>query len=323
MVLCRNEPEEPVTTLALTERRDLAYEVFLLLQTIDPSRFRDELREGARARIEGLSARLRQAVREAEADAVRAQFGKVVEVLEASPQGADDWEVFRKRLHVAYDELATELKREAVEVPTLRPTNYTRSFFHVFSAVGSMLLVQHVFTSRSIVLVAGGFALAGWLMEISRRVSPLANRALMWVFKNVAHEHERHRINSSTWYTTALALIALTMSPMACSVALMVLGVGDPAAGLVGRRFGRTKLRGGRSLEGSLAFVGAGGLGAAGMMAVYYPALGLPAVAALSLASAAAGALAELFITKIDDNFSIPVAAGAACSLVALVLGVG
>lgn len=39
-----------------------------------------------------------------------------------------------------------------------------------------------------------------------------------------------------------------------------------------------------------------------------------------ALASAVAGALAELLVTKIDDNFSIPVAAGAGCSLAAVAL---
>jgi dolichol kinase len=40
----------------------------------------------------------------------------------------------------------------------------------------------------------------------------------------------------------------------------------------------------------------------------------------LALASAVAGALAELFLPRIDDNFSIPLAAGAGCTLAAMAL---
>lgn len=306
-----------MTTLH-ADYRDLAQEIFSLLQSLDPSRLRAELREAVRQRAEQLAERTRQVT--AQSDNVAAQFGPVATVLEAPPEAPGDWETFRKRLHVAYDDLVVRLKRESIELPTLRPTNYTRSFFHVFSAVGSALLVQHVLTPRSTVFVAGGFAAAGWLMEVSRRHSKLANRLLMAVFKNVAHEHERHRINSSTWYTTALFLIALTMQPMAITAALLVLGLGDPAAGLIGRRYGRTKFKNGKSLEGALAFVGAGALGAAAALAVYYPALSPLSLVVLSLAAATAGALAELFITRIDDNFSIPVAAGAGCTLAAMAL---
>ena len=299
------------------DTRDLAQEVFLLLQSLDPSRLRDELREEVRQRAERLSRQVREVMSASEG----APFAGVAEALEEAPAGSEgDWESFRKRLHVAYDGLVVALKGQAIDLPTLRPTNYTRSFFHVLSAVGSALLVQHVFSPRGTALVAGAFTVAGWTMEISRRRSATVNRMLMGVFKHVAHEHERHRVNSSTWYTTALLIIALTMSPMACTVALLVLGVGDPAAGLVGRRFGRTRLASGKSLEGALAFVVAGAAAAAGALALYYPTLPLPSVLALALVSSLAGALAELFLTHIDDNFSIPLAAGAGCTLAAMAL---
>jgi dolichol kinase len=306
-------------TVLQADAHDLAQEVFFLLQSLDPSRLRDELRESARQQAERLAAEVRRLA----SDESGAPFVKVAEVLEQAPEAPGDWETFRKRLHVAYDALVVALQREAaIELPTLRPTNYTRSFFHICSAVGSALLVQHVLSPRGMIWVAGAFTVAGWTMEISRRHSALANRLLMGVFKHVAHEHERHRINSSTWYTTALLLIALTLSPMACTAALLVLGLGDPAAGLVGRRFGRIRLANGKSLEGALAFVAAGALAAGAALALYYPALSPLSVLILALASAVAGALAELFFTRIDDNFSIPLAAGAGCSLAAALLAI-
>jgi dolichol kinase len=304
-------------TVLHVDARDLAQEVFFLLQSLDPSRLRDELRESARQQAERLAAEVRRLA----SDESGAPFASVAEVLEQAPEVPGDWETFRKRLHVAYDALVVALQQEAaIELPTLRPTNYTRSLFHVCSAVGSAMLVQHVLSPRGMIWVAGAFTVAGWTMEISRRHSALANRLLMGVFKHVAHEHERHRINSSTWYTTALLLIALTMSPMACTAALLVLGLGDPAAGLVGRRFGRIRLANGKSLEGALAFVAAGALAAGVALALYYPTLSPLSVLILALASAVAGALAELFFTRVDDNFSIPLAAGAGCSLAAALL---
>lgn len=301
------------------EYRDLAREIFTVLQAIDPLRLTAELRSAIKGQIDGLAARVRQAIEAAEGE-VALLFEQVASVLEASPDEGGDWEAFRKRLHVAYDALVERLRREAVVLPTLRPTNYTRSLFHVGSAVGSALLVQHVLSPRGMVLVAGGFTLGGWGAEIARRHSPAVNRLMMFLFKGVSHEHERHQINSSTWYTTALLLISLSMSQMACTVALLVLGVGDPVAGLVGRRYGRVRLFNGKSLEGFVAFVASAALVSAVGLKIYYPALSASSVGVLSLSAAVAGALAELFLNQIDDNFSIPLAAGAGCSLAAVAL---
>ncbi len=308
--------------IATTGYRDLAHDVFSLLQSIDPSRLRAGKSTGLVEQAEGLAGRLRQATAAAPASgAVEQQLTQVASVLDAPPAAGGDWETFRRSLHVAYDDLVELLRRESIDLPTVRPTNYARSFFHVLSAVGAAALV-HALEPRTTAIVAGTAALAGWTMEAARRLSPAANRVMMGVFKHVAHEHERHRINSSTWYTTALLILSLTMPPLAVTAALLVLGVGDPMAGLIGRRWGRTKLVGGRSLEGSLAFVAAGGIAAAVALLLIYPTLGLGPVAALAGTAALAGALAELLVRKVDDNFSIPVAAGAGCSLVAALLGV-
>ena len=82
---------------------------------------------------------------------------------------------------------------------------------------------------------------------------------------------------------------------------------------MVGRRWGRTKLRTGRSLEGSLAFVAAAFAVSLGVFLGLYPmsvgrALTVAAVAAIT------GAVAEFLSTRVDDNFSIPVTVAAAAS---------
>lgn len=298
-----------------------AHDVFSLLQSIDPSRFRDEMREAVVERIRVLTERARGV---GGGSGVGEQVARVAEVLESAPvseRARGEWESFRRRLHTAYDDLAAQLRAESVEVPTVRPTNHVRSLFHVASALGALALVQHVLSPRGMVYVAGGFAVSGWAMETSRRLSPAANRVLMWVFGPVAHEHERRRVNSATWYTTALFLMSLTLSPMACSVGLAVLGLADPAAGLVGRRFGRTKLRPGRSLEGSSTFVAVAFASALATLAIYYPTLGAGAMLAMSLAAAVPAALVELFVTKVDDNFTIPITAAAGCATAAALLG--
>ena len=195
-----------------------------------------------------------------------------------------------------------------------RPTNYTRSLFHVGSAALALVLLRLLPGRSWIIAASAAFALSGWTMEITRRRSPEVNRRLMALFAPVAHPHERHGVNSSTYYVTALLLISLFAPLRACEVGVVVLGLADPAAGIIGRRFGRTRLRANRSLEGTLGFVVVGALAAAGWLALVHP-LPVATLALLAAVGGVAGALTELLSTRLDDNFTIPVAVAAAVSV--------
>ncbi len=116
-------------------------------------------------------------------------------------------------------------------------------------------------------------------------------------------------------------LLTLTHSPVLCLVAVGVLGIGDPVAAFIGRRFGRIRLLHGRSLEGSLAFLVSGAAFAFALLRAFHPELGLGAAVGLAVTAAGCGALAELFSLRIDDNLSVPLAAAAGGALVLLVTG--
>jgi len=323
------------TAALVTESHALAYELFALLEALDPARWRDELAPALRARLSELRARLDDLLRRAEAALaaavdprlarVRDHLRSLSNLMEEArlPQLRPEWDALRDRLQPAYEELANALRAAgaaarggAARLPSLRPTNYTRNLFHVGMGLGCLLLVQHVLTPATMIAVAGAFTLMGWTFEISRRRFAWVNRALMFALGPVAHPHEAHRINSSTWYTTALFLMALVFDPLVCSVGIAVLAVGDPTAAVVGRRFGRTKLVNRRSLEGTLAFWVVGALAAAVTLAIYGAALSAGAIALAAAGAALAGALAELFSRRLDDNFTIPLCA----SLVAFLL---
>jgi dolichol kinase len=117
-------------------------------------------------------------------------------------------------------------------------------------------------------------------------------------------------------------MLALTGSSLVAALGLTVLGLADPAAGLVGRRFGRIKLVHGRSLEGTTAFVLVGALACLGLLTLCHPTLGWSAAVGLTLAAVIPGALAELFAHKIDDNLLVPMAAGAGAIAYCLITGI-
>ena len=301
--------------------RQLAIEVHGLLADLDPARWRDDLEASARERLADIHATLTSLVPTAPS-ALWSPLEELRTVLMhyAPQEGVDDarraWMEFRAACQPAYEAFAQALRAEgARHVPSLRPTNYVRNLYHVANSATIVAAVQVVLTTqaRMVAVAAAGFT-AAWSMELSRRRWPAINTALMRLFGQVAHPHETHRINSATWYTTALLILALGFSPEVGVAALAVLGLGDPAAALVGRRFGRIGLVGGRTLEGSLAFVAFGGLGALLALALCYPAP-LAVMATRALVAAIAGAGAELLCRRIDDNLAIPVAAAIAGGL--------
>lgn len=199
-----------------------------------------------------------------------------------------------------------------------RPENYARSIFHM--ACGSVALTTLcVLPNRaSVAAASGGCAMAAWGMEAARRRSPRVNDSLMRFFGAVAHPSERHRVNSSTWYATALFLIALVAPRHAAELAVLTLAFADPAAGFIGRRFGRIMLAAKRSLEGSLGFVLVGFVTTFGWLTVTSE-LALPVRLLLSATAAVTGALTEIVSVKLDDNFTIPTAVAAAVAGVATI----
>lgn len=221
---------------------------------------------------------------------------------------SETWATLRRQLGEAYDALVATLDAE-VAPSEPRPTNYARVAFHVGSALLGLFATLVVFTTAQLPYAASTLAGTAWFLEILRRRSPAANARMMRFFAPIARPHEATHINSGTWYMTALVVLTLTYSPLLCVVAVAVLGFGDPAAAIVGRRFGRIRLRHGRSLEGTLAFVVV-----ATLAAVFFvqwlpvaPAAGL--AWPVALAAAIAGATAELFSRRVDDNLAIPLAA--------------
>ena len=305
------------------DSRQLALALRQLLRDLDPARFREGLHAAALDRISEMEARL-----SALADAARAKqqdlelterLREVAELLRERVPTAPTrvvWMAFRLQLQDAYDSLCGSLQTWKIHLPPNRPTNYARNVFHIASGVALLLLLELVLTPTSMIVVAASFAVLFWGLELGRRFVPRLNDLLMGVATSISHPHERHRVNSGTWYSTAMVGLALLFSPVECAIAVIVLGVADPAAAIVGRRYGTTPLVNGRSLQGSVAFLLVGTAVAFTSLAVFHAAIAWPAALAVAASAALAGTVAELFSRRIDDNLSIPLAAASGAWIV-------
>jgi dolichol kinase len=303
--------------------RDVAVELYELFAELDRGRLKRESLSAMRTRLHAVRGKVSTLKSSGPALGAPAELGSELSRLDAlldahTPErdARGEWLTLRQRVQPTYERIASALSREDIHVPSLRPTNYARNVLHVSSAAFALSALELAPSWTVAIAIAAGFAAVGISLEIGRRLSARVNDFCMWLFGRTAHPHEAHRVNSATWYAIAVLLMALCQQVVPSAIALVVLGIGDPCAAIVGRRWGRIRLVNGRSLEGTLAFVLTGGLAALGFVALAHPALGLGSAALVTLVGAAAGALAELFSRRIDDNFSVPLTAFAASYVV-------
>ncbi len=302
------------------ESQLIALELHRILRSIDPARWRDEAEVTARRRLEDLRdrlARLLDGTDPGRSDpalaSLRERLTEVALRLEyqlparSLPDPRAAWNAFRLEVLPSYEQLAAGLHRFDIHVPSLRPTNYARNVYHLGSGLFTLLLVEWLLDLNTMLVVGGAFAATAWTMEISRRYSPRINRLLLWMFSPFAHPHEAWRVNSATWYTTALFGLALLQDKALACVAITVLAVADPFAAVIGRRFGRRTIINGRTVEGTSAFILAGTLSAAAALMVFHPTI--PSLLLCAFAAGLFGGIAELLSRRVDDNLSIPLAA--------------
>ena len=314
-------------TDALTlESQQLAGDLYHFLRAIDPARWKDDLEGSLRQRIVEIRSQIDVLLERLDGDrfaSLRAPLQALAKLLDESApteRVREAWNEFRLAALPVYEDLAAGLKSFDIHVPSLRPTNYARNVLHAAGGLGVMGLILHVLTPTTMLMLAGSAALGAWSLEISRRFSPKVNDLCMKVLGRFAHPHESWRVNSSTWYVTAMLGLALTGDAMLAAMAVGILAFADPAAALVGRRFGRTSLINGRSLEGTTAFALVGTVVSLAVLLLYFPAYSLTAAVLIALAAAVPSAIAELLSRRIDDNLSIPLSAAAGAWLALLLL---
>lgn len=128
--------------------------------------------------------------------------------------------------------------------------------------------------------------------------------------RTMLRHHERHGLAGATWMAVAYAA-AVVLFPREVAVAAMLFnGLGDAAAALVGKRWGRRRTAWGKSWEGFAAGLAVNALVALGV-SMLTP--GFPLGAALL--GAVIAAAVELAPLPLDDNVRVTLAGGAGIML--------
>lgn len=178
-----------------------------------------------------------------------------------------------------------------------------RRVFHALNGL-SLALVPGALgiTSSFTALVLGGVTAVLFALDLMRLRAPRLNEAFFRSFASLASPREATAVASSSWYALGATVVyALLPMPLAAA-SLLVLGLADPAASVVGRLWGRRPLgKGSRLGAATFAVV------AWGCLVAVLPGGSPAALAAVAVAVAGV----EVLPIGVDDNLSIPLAVGA------------
>ncbi len=189
-----------------------------------------------------------------------------------------------------------------------------RKLYHLIGGLGLLSVYYLLGRNKALVFYAALFLVVIGL-DILRLKIPAINRFIFAKFGSFIRRNEERKITGTAWYVLGIGLSLLLYRTDIAAAAICFLIFGDVAATAIGERFGRTKI-GGKSLEGSIAFVLAAA--AAGFFLV---AVGIAGFRGLILFGAIVAAGVELLPLPVNDNLAIPLVSGGAMILVARLAG--
>jgi len=221
----------------------------------------------------------------------------------------EEFSLFKKELSLKYEDCLNQNSLEFIHLPHLRPRNVKRNIFHMLSGIIVLFLVNYLVPQVYLVHLACVFFVLAWGLDLGRKKYPMFQQFAMFLFKGVKHPHETYRINSATWYTTALLILATFFDLTSINCAIIILAFSDPAAALIGRKYGKIKILHGRTLEGSLTFFLTAFVSSSLIITAFGNQFYFEHLFKVAFLTSFIAAITELVSHKVDDNLTIPLSA--------------
>ena len=171
--------------------------------------------------------------------------------------------------------------------------------------IGSAIIaIAAMFLPKSIVIIYLSSVAAFFLsFEFLRFKSVKLNDWFLKNFRFMVVKKEKSSIVGST-YILLSSIFVITIFPRELAVlAVLFLSIGDPTATIVGRLWGRTKLSGGKTLQGSLACL----ISCLIIGFVIQAAAQMSLTVLLVIGGSLAATLSESFSFKVNDNLAMPI----------------
>jgi dolichol kinase len=181
-----------------------------------------------------------------------------------------------------------------------------RKGYHLLGLLIPLLYLLTDVERIAALIVTGSLWIVAVIFDILRFSIPAFNRFSLKLMRGFLREGESFTPNGMVYYMLACFLVILFWDRTAACISLIVLVAGDAMAAIVGLAWGRHKIWGGKSLEGSLAC----------LLTVWLVGLLFLAPERSLLVAVVAAAVESLPTTVIiNDNLWIPLATSATLAL--------
>ena len=140
------------------------------------------------------------------------------------------------------------------DVMATRPqTNRVLPLRKLIHLAGAVFPLLYLVAPRETVLFAAALALIFTVtVEWGRQHWSTMERLFEWLIGPALREGEERKPTTGTWSMLGILITVLALKREYAIPAMFYAQVGDPAAEIVGRRWGRHRMPSGKSLEGSL-----------------------------------------------------------------------
>jgi dolichol kinase len=219
-----------------------------------------------------------------------------------------------------YDQLCPVIKLKEKKIPggddkpfESKKITSSKNDLHVprrlFHAIGglSIAMIYGFFLSHSMAIhILGFFCCIFYIYEQIRINYPEFSAKMHVVNKYFMRAEEQIKESAMVPYLMGILLTLISFPKIVALCAILTLAFADPASAIIGIKFGKKRLYGNKTLEGSLAFFLVGLLTIFSILLLTMP-HSIWVIIAVSSLTAFMVASFECLPIKIDDNLTIPI----------------
>ena len=173
--------------------------------------------------------------------------------------------------------------------------------------VAIVIPLGYCFLSQKFAITGVALATMGFIIFDFFKIKNRTFRKLVFRFLSDMFRHkEVHYFTASAFILFSSLICILFFNRWVAVISITYIVIGDVFAAILGRLYGKHKVYGNRSLEGTLAFFLSAAAFTSAMWFVPYDVIPVY----YRIAGALLAALVELVIPQIDDNLSVPILSG-------------
>ncbi len=194
---------------------------------------------------------------------------------------------------------------ENLELKRKSDLHLARKIWHA-AGVASMVLFYNYFGIVWSWIALTAAALTIIPFDLLRLRYPSWNRLAIRILGRFMRRHEKHSTSGITFLICGTIVLLLLFKKDIVTLTLLFLAFGDPIASFFGIRFGRDKIIGNKTLQGTMAAF----VVCSTIAAIYYYAENIMTERIFIVAplSGLIGAMAELIpVGRLDDNLTFPI----------------